>query len=88
MINPHPDELNPEHPVTAEVREQWHKFCAFLMMKFGVTTVVINSADIQRFTDSDRCNIVVRMSSDYLTLMLMSDEEAKLLVDKEGGLPQ
>ncbi len=31
------DELNPNHPATREFRDQWHKLCAIMMMKAGVT---------------------------------------------------
>ncbi len=31
-------EVNPNHPMTQLARSQWHKICALLMQKMGMTT--------------------------------------------------
>lgn len=80
-------ELNTNHGVTAEVREQWHKLCALVMFKLGVTEIQITTDDVERFTASGRANITVRPKDHVLTLALVSDAEALRLARKEGGLP-
>ncbi len=81
------DELNPNHPVTAEFREQWHKLCAILMIKFNLKEVRITGRDVTRMTESGLANITMRASGDVITLKLVSDAEAARLAKKEGGLP-
>lgn len=80
-------ELNPNHGVTQEVREQWHKLCALAMFKLGLTKLVITSADVDRLMSSGRANITVRPKDHTLTLELVSDAEAARLAREEGGLP-
>lgn len=81
------NELNPNHPVTNEIREQWHKLCAIVMFKLGTDEVKVTSDDIQRFVDSGKANITVRPKGDVMTLSLVSDAEAARLAREEGGLP-
>lgn len=80
-------ELNPNHPVTRELREQWHKLCALVMFKFGATEVRITTADMERFLNSGRANITMHPKGEVLTLALVTDAEAARLARKEGGLP-
>lgn len=81
------NELNPNHPVTNEVREQWYKLCAIVLFKSGATEIQITSADIDRFMASGMANIVVRPKGDVITLKLVSDATAAKLAREEGGLP-
>jgi hypothetical protein len=81
------NELNPNHGVTREVREQWHKLCALVLFKTGETQVQITADDIDRFANSGLANITVRPKDDTLTLALVSDKEAVRLAREEGGLP-
>lgn len=80
-------ELNPNHGVTVEIREEWYKLCAILLFKSGRTEAQITVDDIERFTNSGLANITVRAKGDVITLALVSDAEAARLVRKEGGLP-
>jgi len=80
-------ELNPNHGVTQEVREQWHKFCALVLFKQGLTEIQITSEDVERFAASGRANITVRPKDHAITLQLVSDKEAARLARQEGGLP-
>ena len=82
-----PGELNPNHPVTAGVRGQWHKFCALLLYKSGATQSRITAADIDGLMSSDRHNIVVQEKDNAITLTLVSDAEAARLAKHAGGLP-
>ncbi len=79
-------ELNPNHGVTNELREQWYKLCAILLFKSGQTTVVISAEDIERFVASGMANITMRPHGETLTLSLVTDAEAKRLAHQEGGL--
>lgn len=81
------DELNPNHPVTRQFSEQWHKLCALLMLKSGVTKVEITSADIVNLIKSDRANITMRAKGNVIILELVDDAEAARLARQEGGLP-
>jgi hypothetical protein len=80
-------ELNPNHPVVIETREQWYKLCAILLFKSGSVRAEITTEDIDRFTKSGLANIVVHPKGDVITLSLVSDSEAMRLARKEGGLP-
>ena len=80
-------EMNPNHPVTREVREQWYKLCALVLFKSGQTEIRISSTDIERFAASGLANITVEPKGDIITLRLVGDAEAARLARKEGGLP-
>lgn len=80
-------ELNPNHLVTQEFREQWYKLCAILIFKTGATSVQITSADVESFATSGRANITCRAEGDIITLALVSDASAAVLARMEGGLP-
>lgn len=80
-------ELNPNHGVTQEVREQWHKLCALAMFKLRVTRLEITAADIERFQAVGLAGITVRPSGDVVTLELVTEEIARRLAREEGGLP-
>lgn len=77
-------ELNPNHKVTESSRDQWHKYAAILMSKFGQNAVEITIEDVQRLADS--C-IVVDARDGKLVLRLMSMAEGEKLANEEGGLP-
>ena len=79
--------MNPNHPVTRELHDQWHKLCAALMVKFDLTSVDITSADVERLATCGRANITMRPHGNVITLMLVSDAQAAELVRKEGGKP-
>ncbi len=81
------NELNPNHGVTKEVREQWYKLCAILLFKQGVTEIEITSEDIEKFAKSGRANIAVHPKDDVIILALVTDTEARHLAREEGGLP-
>lgn len=79
-------ELNPNHPVTTEIREQWYKLCAILMSKFGQTAVEITQADIDQFL-TENMAIVADARGGRFVLRLMDRKEGESLARKEGGLP-
>ena len=79
-------EYDPNHPATRTVREQWHKFCAILMLRMGRTSVDITREDVDQLLKAD-VDIVVDTRSGGLTLRLVSPEEGERLAREEGGLP-
>lgn len=44
-------ELNPNNPVTMEMHDNWHKFCALLMVHYGLTEFEVTSDGIARMVD-------------------------------------
>lgn len=80
-------EINPNHPVTNEVRDQWHKFCAILMFKFGLKEVEITIADLLEFQNQPHTNIAVKPDNEKIHLLLLTNDDARIIAEKEGGLP-
>lgn len=81
------DEFNPNHPVTAKLRGQWHKLLAVVIHKYGEVT--ITSADIESLnaTYPGMQGIVVHDSADGLHIWLVDEAEGRRLARDEGGLP-
>lgn len=82
-------EMNPNHPVVIEMREQWHKLCAIMLHRFGRSDAEITAEDIQRFTDDlgPEGAIVCDTRGGRLVLRLVNGEQAKRLAREAGGLP-
>ena len=80
-------ELNPNHGVTQELREQWYKLCAIMLFKSGATSIDITTDDMERFARSGLANITMLPHGDTITLSLVNDAEARRLARKKGGLP-
>lgn len=81
------DELNPNHPVTREMSDNWHKMLAVYMHMQGLKELFISVDDIDAFMNSGHCNISVHPKDNVIHLRLHTDEEARALARKEGGLP-
>lgn len=81
-------ELNPNHGVTAEMREQWHKVAAVIMYKLKVKEIVITLEDIAELDNFlDGGAICAHPSGDVLKIFLVDGKEAQRLAREEGGLP-
>lgn len=82
-------ELNPNHPVTQELCEQWHKIVALIMRAQGLTELIISPSEVQEaFSTLDGLNVTIRINDRQgVVLQLVSDKEAERLVREEGGLP-
>lgn len=78
-------ELNPNHPMTQAIHDQWYKFCALIMSKYDLHNVIITMDDIHKL-GSDKC-LAVQEKLDGLHIRLIDLEEAEELARKEGGLP-
>lgn len=83
------DELNPNHPVTIQVREQWHKLCAIVLHRFGVENIEITAEDVERFSAhyGKGAAVVCDTRDRRLVLRLVSGDEAVRLAREAGGLP-
>jgi hypothetical protein len=80
--------LNPNHPVTAAMEEQWHKIVALMMFQAGETEIEIPVATIERFArEKEGCAVAIRPSDTGLRLSLVDAAEAARLAREEGGLP-
>lgn len=77
-------ELNPNHPVTQQMHDQWHKLAALAVMKAG-GHVVISMEDLGRLPPGG--GITVQELDDGLHLRLVDARTAEVLAKKEGGLP-
>lgn len=77
-------ELNPNHPVTRAVSDQWHKIAALLVNKSG-GHVVTSASD---FSDLglDKA-IVVWELPDGLHLTIIDNQQAALMACQHEGLP-
>ncbi len=81
-------ELNPGHPVTASLRDQWHKIVLLVMEKLGTTEVVITQQDINRaLQDQDRA-VLVHDRADGLHVRIITMAEAERLAKAQGGCVQ
>lgn len=82
------NELNPNHPVTQEVHDHWHKIAFMLMRKMGKDRVVITPQEVERFANDDGGAITIRFDDTIgAELRIVSCEEAGRLARSEGGLP-
>lgn len=82
-------ELNPNHPVTQEVRNQWHKLCALALFINGTPELEITSTDIDEFSAAlgEGAAVACDTRGGKLTLRLVNGKEAARLAREEGGLP-
>lgn len=78
-------EINPNHPVTRIMHDQWHKIVALLMAKQLVYEVVITPDDI-RALPADLA-IAVHEQDDGIHIILLDGARADRLARREGGLP-
>lgn len=76
--------LNPNHPTTRMVSDQWHKLAALAVVQAG-GHVVITSADLATIQDKA---IAVYENAEGLHMKIVSMAEAENLARVHGGLPQ
>lgn len=79
-------ELNPNHKVTAGLRDEWHKIVAIALHKQGIKELVITWDDILAFSGNTKHNtIVAQEKADGLHIYLTGEAEALELIAKAGG---
>jgi hypothetical protein len=82
------DELNPNHPVTRTMHDEWHKIVAVLMHQLGMTAAEITEAHLEAFArDYPGGAVVADCRNGRFMVRLVSAEEGERLARKEGGLP-
>lgn len=81
-------ELNPNHKVVRQARDQWHKIAALIMVKLGLTELQITPDDINKIA-AGNVNIVLdargESETGILTIRIVDDKAADELARKEGG---
>lgn len=81
-------ELNPNHKVVRQARDQWHKIAALIMVKLGLTELKITPDDINKIA-AGNVNIVLdargESETGILTIRIVDDKAADELARKEGG---
>lgn len=81
-------EINPNHPVTREVHDHWHKIAAILLHKIGKRQLRVTLADLQAWEREFPDGAIVIKANNYdFLLRLVTAEEARELARKEGGFP-
>ena len=80
-------ELNPNHPVTESMHDQWHKIVALLMQKFNQHHIEISEGEVMSFAESGAGAVTISERNGAIHLNLVSWEEAERLAREEGGLP-
>lgn len=81
-------ELNPNHPVTAQMREQWHKVLAVLMCRLGMTEFEITSEALVAFErDYPGGAVVADARNGRFIVRLVTAEDGERMARAEGGLP-
>lgn len=81
---------NPNHPVTRQLENEWHKFAAILLFKYRdvlPNVVTISSTDLDEFERSGFQTIVAHAHREMIDLKLVTDAEAEALLRQHGGRP-
>jgi hypothetical protein len=83
-------ELNPNHKVVRQARQQWHKIAALIMVKLGKTELQLTLEDVNKIA-AGNVNIVLdargESETGILTVRIVDDKTAAELARKEGGRP-
>lgn len=77
--------LNPNHPVSQKMFDQWHKVVGLVMLKLDIAEVVITLEDLQQLQQG-LC-VVAHDQADGLHIRLVSESEGRQLVSVHGGQP-
>lgn len=78
-------EVNPNHPTTQAVHDQWHKIAALVMRKLGATHVLITADDVRKMVGGNF--IVVQELPDGLHVRMVDERTAMKLAREHGGMP-
>ena len=81
-------EINPNHPMTQEMHDQWHKIVAILMLKAGAREVLITEDDVALLAaEGDGAAVTVKNTPGGLLLRIVDRETGQRLARENGGLP-
>jgi hypothetical protein len=78
-------ELNPEHPVTAGLHDQWHKMVGILIHKYKLKDVVITAEDIKNLESAfeGAPAVVMHARKNGIHLFLCTEDEGARIMKKE-----
>lgn len=68
-------EVNPHHPVTEALHDQWHSICMALLLRLKEKEIVLTVQDIQAMCASGYTAIIAHEKHDGLHLILATKEE-------------
>ncbi len=71
-------ELNPNHPAAMGVHDHWHKICALMMLKLGLTTMTISREEVER---PKQCAV----NCGAFATMCFNDESIAYTTQTRGG---
>lgn len=81
-------ELNPNHKVVRQARQEWHKIAALIMVKLGLTELQLTLDDVNKVA-AGNVNIVLdargESETGILTVRIVDDKTAAELARTEGG---
>lgn len=81
-------ELNPNHKVVRQARQEWHKIAALIMVKLGLTELQLTLDDVNKVA-AGNVNIVLdargESETGILTVRIVDDKIAAALARTEGG---
>jgi hypothetical protein len=81
-------ELNPNHKVTQQARDQWHKIAALIMINQGIDKVSISHEDVEKLS-AGNINIAIDARFESATgnciIRLVDDATAAKMAASEGG---
>jgi len=80
-------EYNPNHPVTREVHDQWHKIVALIMLHFGITEFRLTDDMIRNMPRDIAVVFDSRKAMGDAVVKLVSMSDAIKMAKNEGGLP-
>jgi hypothetical protein len=81
------NEINPNHPVTREVHNEWHKIVALMMIHFGIKEFFITEKMIMDLPRDIAVVFDSRVGIGDPVVRIAQLSEVMKRVKKEGGLP-
>ena len=78
--------LDPNHPVSREIANHWHKIAALILWKLGRTELHISLEDVRAFGNAQRY-VVLHAQDESMAISLVDKEAGERLAAEAGGLP-
>lgn len=77
-------EMNPDNPTTAAARDHWHAIMTLVMIKQGLTEILITADDIENMRALPETPVIMlHDGADGLRIKLISQDEAAMLLARE-----
>lgn len=75
-------ELNPDHPTTSGLHNEWHKILVLVMLKMGVTEVVLTEDDVRQHLQNKENAVMAHDQKDGLHISVLPMKEAQRLASR------